>query len=666
MFHINCLPFLKRLKMKNIKPFLLLLSLAFCGNLVSQSVEIKNLKDVNSEELDFSPMPYANGIMYTSSKSDRFLSCPVYDSKDSYVDLYYAEKNPDGTWKAPVALKGKVNGKYNDGVPSFNPTADRMFFTRNNLNGKNAQDVIDLKLYTGDFQGDNWINVTNPLPFNSDDWSTAHPALSSDGLLLIFASNRPGSTLGMDGKPSMDLWGSRLENGVWSIPFNLGPAVNTGKTEIFPVINENGAMFFSSDGHPGEGGLDIFAALPTTGDEWEFVGNIGTPFNTASDDMSFIALNGATEGYLASDRGNSDAKGRDDIYEWNRTPGSREAIIQVVDKDTREPLPNADVSIDPGTLRNESMLKYGPVLERLFGDGDAGEFVVEPLKLKTDSEGKLKLRILSPATFAITATKPEYKAENRNPTDAELTAEPVYIIPLEIDKRYAKLIVKVVEDPSGLAVPLADIKIVNKRTGAVVTLTGDNNGETNTQIDCDDDYEIFAHKDPFYDNSVMLSDYKIDCQDGEVTVTIRLKSPRIVMLEPIFFDFDRYYIRSRDAKITLDTLATIMKTFPTLYVQLDGNTDARGSNQYNVILSKNRARSAMNYLIKKGIEAERLSTEWFGETNLANKCADEVVCPEEDHQVNRRVDVVAVRSQEPGVKFVTRPLSEIKIVSDRK
>ena len=650
--------------MKNMKPLLLLLSLAFCGSLVSQNVEIKNLKDINSEELDFSPMPFANGIMYTSSKTDRFLNCPVYDSKDSFVDLYYAEKNPDGTWKEPIALKGKVNGKYNDGVPSFNPTGSQMFFTRNNLNGKNAQNVIDLKIYTGDFQSENWVNVTNPLPFNSDDWSTAHPALSSDGNLLIFASNRPGSTLGMDGKPSMDLWGSRLENGVWSIPFNLGPFVNTGKTEIFPVLNENGALFFSSDGHQGEGGLDIFAALPGTGDEWEFAGNIGTPFNTSSDDMSFVAINGGTEGFLASDRGNSDAKGRDDIYEWKRTPGSVDAVIQVVDKVTMKPIPNADLSIDPGTLKNESMLKYGPVLERLFG-GEDEEFVVEALKLKTDAEGKVKLRILSPATFAITASASDYKAANKNPTDSDLTAQPVYVIPLEQDVTYAKLIVKVVEDPSAAPIALADIKVVNKRTGAVVSLTADNRGEANTQIDCNDDYEIFASKDTYYNNSVMLSDYKVDCQDGEVVVTVRLKSPRIVILEPIFFDFDRYYIRSRDAKVTLDSLVDIMKMYPTLYVQLDGNTDSRGSNQYNVNLSKNRATSAMNYLVKKGIEKERLSTEWFGETKLANECADEVVCPEEDHQINRRVDVVGVRSQEPGVKFVTRPLSEIKVVSDR-
>jgi outer membrane protein OmpA-like peptidoglycan-associated protein len=653
--------------MKKIKPLLLLLSLIICGNLLGQDVEIKNLKDVNSEELDFSPMPFGNGIMYTSSKSDRFLSCPVYDNSGSYVDLYYAEKNPDGTWKKPVALKGKVNGKYNDGVPAFNPTGNKMMFTRNNLNGKNDQNVIDLKIYTGELEQDNWVNVTTPLPFNSDDWSTAHPALSSDGNLLIFSSNRPGSIPGMEGKPSMDLWGSRLENGVWSIPFNLGPSVNTGKSEIFPTFNENGALFFSSDGHPGEGGLDIFAAVPTQGDEWELVGNIGTPFNTGSDDMSFIALNGGTEGYLASDRGSSDAKGRDDIYEWTRNVSFQDAVIQVVDADTREPLPNTNLSIDPGQLRNESMIKYGPVLDKIFGGIDGETLVLEPLQVKTDEEGKVTVRILSPANFNILASnKPAYIDATRNPTDVELTAEPVYVIPLTKDNPTAKLIVKVVEDGPMTPIPTPNISIRNKRTGDIITLTGDGGGEATTQIFCNDDYEIVASKELYYDNTVVLSDYKVECLKGEVVVTVPLRKQMIVYLEPIFFDFDRYYIRSRDAQPTLDELVTIMNTYPSLYVQLEGNTDSRGSNQYNVTLSTNRAKSAMKYLIKKGIAEERLSTDWFGETKLANNCADDIVCPEADHQINRRVDVVSVKDSENGIIFMTRPLSEIKVVSDRQ
>ena len=634
--------------MKNIKPLLLLLSLIFCANLQAQDVEIKNLKDVNSEELDFSPMPFGNGIMYTSSKSDRFLSCPVYDNSGSYVDLYYAEKNPDGSWKEPVVLKGKVNGKYNDGVPAFNPTGDRMLFTRNNLDGKNDSNIIDLKIYTGDFQEDNWVNVTNPLPFNSDDWSTAHPALSSDGKLLIFSSNRPGSIKRADGRPSMDLWGARLENGVWSIPFNLGPSVNTDKNEIFPTLNENGAMFFSSDGHAGEGGLDIFAALPTGGDEWELVGNIGTPFNTTEDDMSFIALNGGTEGYLASNRSSSDSKGQDDIYEWSRNITFQDAVIQVVDKDTREPLPNSDVSIDPGALRNESMIKYGPVLDKIFGGADGETLVLEPLQLKTDEEGKVKIRIMSPANFNILASnKPVYKDETRNPSDAELTAEPVYVIPLEKDNPTAKLIVRVIEEGTRIPIPTPDIKIINKTTGKTTPLIGDGEGEATSQMFCNDEYEVYADKESYNDTTIALTDYKVDClSKGEVIVYVPLRKQQVVYLNPIFFNFDRDFIRSRDAKPTLDSLVDLLNTYPALNIYLVGNTDSRGSKAYNIDLSKRRAKSAFDYLVGKNIAASRMLQGFEGEGELANDCEDNFKCLESDHQYNRRVEV---RPQNPNV-----------------
>ncbi|MEO1258394.1 MAG: OmpA family protein [Bacteroidota bacterium] len=662
--------------MKNIKPFLLLLSLAFCGSLFSQNVEIKNLQDVNSEELDFSPMPFGNGIMYTSSKTDRFLTCPVWDdnNKGDYVDLYYAEKNSDGSWKEPVALKGKVNGKYNDGVPTFNPAGDKMIFTRNNLNGKNNKDVIDLKLYTGDFQDETWVNVTTPLPFNSDDWSTAHPTLSKDGKLLIFSSNRPIdiASYNPDSTTNMDLWGARWEGDHWSLPFNLGPSVNTDSNEVFPVLNENGTLFFSSNGHGGEGGLDIFAATLPEGavDEWELVGNIGTPFNTSSDDMSFIALNDGTQGYFASDREAADGKGRDDIYEWNRSPAFIEAIIQVVDKQTRQPLPEADLTIDPGTLENESFIKYGPVLDMIFGGGEREEFVLEPLQLKTDENGKVQIRILSPATFAINASKAEYDPESRNPTDAELTEKPVYVIPLERAVTFAKLTVKVVEnDVYGAPIPTPDIKVTNKRTGEVlIDRKGDNNGEANTQIDCADDYVISASKELYNDSTIILTDYEVECQDGEVTVIVPLRKPEIVILEPIFFSFDKSNIRPRDARPTLDNLATLMNEHESLKIKLNGNTDSRGNAEYNIGLSIRRAKSALAYLTGKGISKDRLSFTHSGEDNLANNCSDAnaTKCSEQDHQFNRRVDVEVEEHKEENIQFITRPVLEIKVISDRK
>jgi len=637
--------------MKNIKPLFLLFAFALSFQLsAQQGIELKNIKEINGNELDFSPVPFKNGVVFTTSKSNRFLKCPSQNPGD-YTDIKYAEKKADGTFAKPVSLSGEVNGKYNDGTAAFNPAGTKMIFTRNNLNGKNSQDVIDLKLYSADLEGEKWVNVTE-LPFNSDDFSTCHPALSKDGTLLVFSSNRPGST-----DNSMDLWSSKLENGVWSIPTSIGTGVNTGSNELFPYLDENNTLFFSSDRAGGSGGLDIWAASMNSGGQWELIGNLGAPFNQSGDDVNFVSLNGGTEGYFASDRKSNDAQGRDDIYHWKYTPDMVPATIVVIDKETKEKLPNSTVELTP--------TEFGNMLDKIYGSGPVAS---KASTLTTDREGKVSVQVRKGTKYAIVTNHTDYKTDKREVSGDEIAASPDgYVIPLEKSTCWVKLIIDVVEDPSGNPIPLADIKVLDKTTGKVVTLTSDGNGSAFiAQVDCTHEYEITGSKDPYYPNTVPLKDIKVKMKNGEVRVKVPLKAPLVVILEPIFFDFDKYYIRKKDAQPTLDELVTIMNKYPSLQVRLSGNTDARGTNKYNERLGNNRANSAKQYLVKKGISAERIFTEDFGETKPINKCTDEVYCPETDHQLNRRVDVSAERHNEPGTTFKTRPVSEMKVESDRK
>ncbi len=637
--------------MKNMKPLFLLFALAVGFQVLAQQggIELKNIKEVNVKELDFSPIPFGNGIIYTSSKSNRFLKCPS-DNAGDYTDIKYAEKKADGSFDKPVPLSGDINGKYNDGCVAIFPGNNKIVFTRNNLNGRNSQEIIDLKLYTADLVGDKWVNVTE-LPFNSDDWSTCHPALSRDGNLLVFSSNRPGST-----DNTMDLWYSRLNGGVWDIPQNLGSSVNSSGNELFPYLDENNNLFFSSNRAGGSGGLDIWAAAMNSSGQWELTGNLGAPFSQPGDDVNFVSLNGGTEGYFASDRAHSDAQGADDIYFWKYAPEDVDAIIAVVDKQTNERLPGANVELTP--------VAYASMLDKIYGGGVA---TASKSQLLTDKNGEVMVKVRKGTKYAIVTSKTDYKTDKREVAADEIAAKQPYIIPLEKDKYYAKLIVEVYDELTGARIPLADIKILDKKTGKVITLTGDGNGESFTQIDCDGQYEVTASKSPYYSNTVTApSNFFVDCKDGEVRIRVPLKGPNIVMLEPIFFDFDKYYIRKKDAQPTLDNLVEIMNRYPTLQVRLGGNTDARGTNRYNDRLSTNRANSAKAYLIKKGITKERIYTDQYGETKPINNCTDDVFCPETDHQLNRRVDVMAERHQEPAIDFKTRPVSEMKVESDRK
>jgi outer membrane protein OmpA-like peptidoglycan-associated protein len=647
--------------MRNIKRLLLLLSLATCGQLFAQQqVEFKNIKEVNSERLDFAPVPFGEGIIFTSSKSNRFLQCPS-DNAGDYTDVYYAPKNQDGTFGEKKLLKGGINGKYNDGATTFSPDGKKMIFTRNNLNGPNANDTIDLKLYSADLEGETWVNVT-PLPFNSDDWSTAHPALSNDGTLLVFASNRPGSMGG-----SMDL---RYENGVWSIPVNLGPSVNTTSSELFPFIDEMGNLFFSSNRAGGEGGLDIYAATPGMGDEWNLEGNIGMPFNQSGDDVSFVPMNGATEGYMASDRGASGAKGMDDIYYWKRTPDAILALVQVIDSTTKQPIPLAGLDIEPKKADKQSFMKYGPVLDKLYGKPDV-KFILENTKMQLNGTGDpVEMMVYKGGEYTITASKsPEYKSKTKNPSTADLVEKEVYIIELAQDNPPRNLTICAVEEGTDITIPLADIKVLDKTTGKVVNLTADGGGCTNLQINCEHDYEITVSKSPYYTKTISLRDLlpMVDCKKTpDPKVKVPLEKPLIVILEPIFYDFDRYYIRKRDAAPTLDSLVIIMNKYPSLQVRLDAHADARGATSYNDILSANRANSAKKYLVKRGISADRVTTKDFGERNPVNECKDNVYCPEPAHQLNRRVDVTAVSHKEENVEFKTKDLKQMNVESDRK
>lgn len=634
--------------MKNIKPLFLLLAFAMSFQLVAQQgVEFTNIKEINGSELDFSPIPFGNGVVFTTSKSNRFLQCPPQNAGD-YTDLKYSEKKSDGSWGKPVPLTGKVNGKYNDGAAAFNPAGNKMIFTRNNLGGKNAADVIDLKLYSADLEGGSWGNVTE-LPFNSDDWSTCHPALSKDGTLLVFSSNRTGSKGG-----SMDLYWAKLEGGVWSIPTSLGDMVNSDSSDLFPFLDEHNNLFFSSNRPGGSGGLDIYAAAMNSSGQWEMIGNLGAPFNQTGDDVSFVSLNGGTEGYIASDRTHSEAKGRDDIYYW-KTDQPKEVLLAVVDKSTNERLSGAKVYINPADDSN--------VLDRIYGGMQAAK-----MPLITDANGETKVQVRKGMTYSILTTKEDYKDDKREVAEVQFPEAPTpYVIPLEKDQCLVKMVIEVFEDESGKPIALADLKVVDKMTGQIINLTTDANGEAFVaQVDCEHEYEITASKKSYNPNTVTTKNFKPKNNNEEFRVKVPLKKLLTVNLEPIFFDFDKYYIRKRDAQPTLENLAEIMNKYPSLVVRLGGNTDSRGPNKYNDRLSANRANSAKSALIKKGISKERILTENFGELKPVNNCTDEVYCPETDHQLNRRVDVTAERHNETGVEFRTRPVSEMKVESDRK
>ena len=191
-----------------------------------------------------------------------------------------------------------------------------MYFTRNNYTdrkrGKDNTGTTNLKLYRAKRTEKGWSEATE-LPFNSNDYSVAHPALSADGKQLIFASDMPG------GEGASDLYMVSIEGDSFGEPKNLGDAVNTEGRETFPFVDTNGDLYFASDGHVGLGGLDVFVAEKNSEGIYDKGFNIGAPINSDKEDFSFVINSATGLGYFSSNR--EGGLGSDDIYAFEQTAG---------------------------------------------------------------------------------------------------------------------------------------------------------------------------------------------------------------------------------------------------------------------------------------------------------------------------------------------------------
>lgn len=251
-----------------------------------------------------------------------------------FFDLFKSSQDNNGKWSIPTPLPNPVNSSASEGAATFDAKGNVMYFTRcDELKGKDTKDS-KCKIYKSIYDGAKW-SEPELLPFNSDEYVCGQPSLSADGNTLFFASDMPG---GSGGK---DIWMSKMENGAWSTPSNLGSSVNTSGDEMFPYSAPNGKLYFSSNGHPGMGGLDLFSASNENG-AWGSVTNLKSPMNSAGDDFG-VFFNSTTTGYLTSSR--EGGQGADDIYSFVIPPANFSAFGKVYDTDTKEPIPGATVEL---------------------------------------------------------------------------------------------------------------------------------------------------------------------------------------------------------------------------------------------------------------------------------------------------------------------------------
>ncbi len=279
-----------------------------------QNYELKNLA-INTKYSEFAPMFLdSNKVVFSSSQDSSFFNTRRYKWNDQpYLDLYVAKQNEESQdLKEAIKFSKKLNTKYHEASVTFSPDNRTLYFTRNNYGkklkrGKNG--INNLKIYQSHKIGLEWAEAIE-VPFNSDDYSTGHPALSPNGKQLYFVSDMPGS-IGDTDIFVVDV----LDGGHFSEPRNLGPGINTEKREMFPFFNGH-TLYFSSDGHTGLGGLDIFESAYDAENGFSEVVNLGVPINSNKDDFSYIVKERSHTGFFASNR--AGGKGDDDIYSFQR------------------------------------------------------------------------------------------------------------------------------------------------------------------------------------------------------------------------------------------------------------------------------------------------------------------------------------------------------------
>lgn len=295
--------------------------------------------NINTEYYDFGTAFYNENIVFTSSRPDIAVVKKKHKwTNQNFTDLYISKINNDTILSAPENFSNTINSKFNEASPVFTKDGKTMYFTRNNyLIGKKGKDkgmdnerTTLIKIYRAELINEEWTNIKE-LPFNSDLYSTAHPALSPDEKTLYFSSDMPGTIGGAD------IFRVTINGDQYGEPINLGTKINTKGRESFPFIGSNNTLYFASDGHLGLGGLDIFES-EIANNEFQEPKNIGKPINSSFDDFGFI-INQKREGYFTSNR--KGGKGFDDIYRlkscYAKTSG------QITDFATKEILPNSTI-----------------------------------------------------------------------------------------------------------------------------------------------------------------------------------------------------------------------------------------------------------------------------------------------------------------------------------
>jgi peptidoglycan-associated lipoprotein len=454
--------------------------------------KVNGFTAVNTKYYDFGSFlnPADKNTMYFTSSREESAG----DDNDKWIgekffDLFKTVKDNNGKWSMPALVGTSINSDASDGSACIDSKGTTLYFSRV---PKVKNKAYIGKIFKTTLNGTTWSDPEG-ITLNSEEYTVGQPALTADDQTMYFVSDMPG---GLGGH---DIWMSiyNKDNSSWGTPVNLGAAVNTPGDEMFPVVGPNGKLYFSSNGHSGMGGLDLFWTS-NEGGSWSEPVNMQSPVNSAGDDFSMF-WETATTGYLSSNR--EGGAGQDDIYTFEVPPPVFWIRGKVYDTDTKAPIAGAKVE--------------------LFGsDGTNLNFV-------TGEDGTYRYDL-----------KPETK--------------------YKVSASFTGYLTKFLE-VSTVGIP---------------------------------------------EDKEFIGDFDFPLQSTE----------KPIPMPDIYYDLDKATLRP-ESKKELDKLIKVLDDNPTIVIKIMSHTDFRADDNYNQKLSERRAKSVVDYLIKSGVDKDRLMSQGMGEVN---------------------------------------------------
>ncbi|MDD3875119.1 MAG: OmpA family protein [Bacteroidales bacterium] len=456
--------------------------------------------NINTELNEYSPVLTADDQIIIFTKE-------IHDANQRsrpHEDFFISYKR-DSAWMPAVNLGLPINTLQNEGAPTLSPDGKILVFVvcpDYDGYGQNREGYGSCDIFFSRMTGETWTPPKNiGRPINTTAWES-HPSFSSDGKTIYFISSRN------DGTGGSDIWVSALnDEGYWENPRNIGAPINTSGNEYFVFIHpDNKTLYFSSDGHPGMGGLDIFYARKNDAGEWGQPVNLGFPINTANDESSFFVNATGKYAYFASDR--QGGNGGLDLYCFELYEEARPQLVTY--------------------------------LKGIVYD---------------------------------------------NNTNQKLEAK---------------------------------FELINLRTGLteIESYSDRINGSFLVCIPTDNDYALNVSKNGylFYSEHFSVSGSSSDSEPFLKNIPLQpIGIGESIILRNIFFETAKFDLKP-ESLVELNKLLELLTNNPNMIVEISGHTDNVGGQEYNRILSENRAKAVFNFLVEHQISANRLSYKGYGDT----------------------------------------------------